>query len=289
MTKQADLGSKRLISLDLQGWVEWITQKPQVQAQEMIGSGFEWVGREGDVLIRAWDPQVGHFLIANEIQLRYTPKVPRRIRAYAALAEEKYELPVFPILIVILPAPDTEIPTVYQSRLFELAAYQDYKVIQLSQVEANLVFSQPLPTLLPFVPIMKGGGNEETIKRALSALQQDPTLAELESLLAFFASFVLETEVVAEIMRWDMTVLRESPWYQEIEQRGIEIGEQRGIEIGEQRGILETVIETLAVRFQSVPEDLVAQFQAMTVDQLRPLHRQALVCPDLETFRQSLE
>ncbi len=93
-----------------------------------------------------------------------------------------------------------------------------------------------------------------------------------------------------------MTVLRESPWYQEIEQRGIEIGEQRGIEIGEQRGIeigeqrgiLETLIEAIEIRFQSVPEDLVAQLQAMTVDQLRPLHRQALVCPDLETFRQSL-
>lgn len=142
------------------------------------------------------------------------------------------------------------------------------------------MFSQPLPTLLPFVPIMKDGGDEATIRRALRVLQQDPKLAELESLLAFFARFVLKSEVVAQIMRWDMTVSRESPWYQEIEQHGIQIGEQQGI--------LEIVIETLELRFQDVPEDLVPQLQAMTADQLRPLHRQALLCPDLDTFRQSL-
>jgi predicted transposase YdaD len=59
-------------------------------------------------------------------------------------------------------------------------------------------------------------------------------LVELESLLGFFASFVLDTELVSQLMRWDMTVLRESPWYQEILQEGrkdgIQEGEQRGLE-----------------------------------------------------------
>ncbi len=41
-------------------------------------------------------------------------------------------------------------------------------------------------------------------------------LNQLEPLLAFFASFVLEMSIVQEIMRWDIAVLRESPWYQEI-------------------------------------------------------------------------
>lgn len=36
----------------------------------------------------------------------------------------------------------------------------------------------------------------------------------------FFASFVLELPLVQQIMRWDMTVLRESPWYNEILSRG---------------------------------------------------------------------
>ncbi|MEN9224899.1 MAG: hypothetical protein Q6M54_05445, partial [Thermostichus sp. DRC_bins_24] len=72
MSKKADIGSKRLIGLDLQSWSRWVTQNPQVQVQEMLDSEFQWLSWEGDVLIRAWNPDIGEFLIANEIQLRYS-------------------------------------------------------------------------------------------------------------------------------------------------------------------------------------------------------------------------
>jgi predicted transposase YdaD len=55
-------------------------------------------------------------------------------------------------------------------------------------------------------------------------LRADEQLNQLETVLAFFATFVLDSALVQEIMRWDMAVLRESPWYQEIEQRGVEKG-----------------------------------------------------------------
>jgi uncharacterized protein YpbB len=58
-----------------------------------------------------------------------------------------------------------------------------------------------LDTLLPFVPILKDGGNQQTVRRALVKLQQNEQLVELESLLGFFASFVLDTELVQQIMR----------------------------------------------------------------------------------------
>ncbi len=242
MVKKADIGSKRLVSLDPQAWIRWVMGNPRVEFAEMLDSEFEWVSRQGDVLIRAWDPDIGEFLIANEIQLRYSSEMPRRMRAYAGLAEEKFKLPVYPVLVVILPVSDsTEVASGYRSTIQGIQARQDYRVIQLSEVEVDPVFSEPIPTLLPFVPIMKGGGAEPVIRLALRQLQQDPLLGELEPLLAFFARFVLESEVVAQIMRWDMAVLRESPWYEEIKQEGIQIGEQRGkqegIQIGEQRGI----------------------------------------------------
>ena len=72
------------------------------------------------------------------------------------------------------------------------------------------------------------------MRQALQLLREDEKLSELENLLAFFATFVLETEIVRQIMRWDMAVLQQSPWYQQILQEGVEIGEQRG----EQRGII---------------------------------------------------
>jgi predicted transposase YdaD len=91
-----------------------------------------------------------------------------------------------------------------------------------------LLSSQSLNTLLPFVQILKDGGNQQIVRRALVKLQQNEELVELESLLGFFASYVLDTELVRQIMRWDMTVLRESPWYLEIQQECEQRGEQRG-------------------------------------------------------------
>lgn len=81
--------------------------------------------------------------------------MPQRMRNYVALAEERYGLPAYPVLINILPPSSaTAIPTSYQSQFMGLTARQDYRVINLWEVDAELVLQQPLPPLLPFVPIL---------------------------------------------------------------------------------------------------------------------------------------
>ncbi|MBD2411241.1 transposase [Nostoc calcicola FACHB-389] len=224
MSKPADISTKRLISLEPDNWVKWVTQIPDVIVGEILNSEFQWLSRQSDVLIRVQSPEYGKFLIVNELQLRYKPEMPRRMRAYTALAEEKYNLPAYPVLINILKGSNTEIPTTYTSNIAGLRATQDYRVINLWEVDVNTVFETPLPSLIPFVPILKGGENEVIIREALQILRADEQLNQLETVLAFFATFVIESALVQEIMRWDMAVLRESPWYQEI----LREGEARG-------------------------------------------------------------
>ncbi|BAY60671.1 hypothetical protein NIES22_07300 [Calothrix brevissima NIES-22] len=234
MTKSADVSTKRLISLAPDNWVKWVTGIPDITAGEILNSEFQWISRESDVLIRAKNPQYGNFLVLNELQLRPTPEMPRRMRAYAALAEEKYKLLTYPVLINILKTGDAEIPTSYETNIAGLRAIQDYRVINLWEVDVNIAFEQPLPSLLPFVPILKVGENESIIREALRILRDDEQLNQLETVLAFFATFVLESALVQEIMRWDMAVLRESPWYQEILKQGRQEGTElalQGIEI----------------------------------------------------------
>lgn len=103
MPKPADIGGKRLISIAPDLWVQWVTQIPDVVAREIVTSEFQWISRESDVLVRAYSPQDGEFLVLNELQLRYTPRMPKRMRAYAALAEERYNRTTYPVLINILP------------------------------------------------------------------------------------------------------------------------------------------------------------------------------------------
>jgi predicted transposase YdaD len=224
MAKAADISTKRLISLSPENWVKWVTQIPDILSGEILNSEFQWISRESDVLVKATSPQYGQFLVLNELQLRYKSEMPKRMRAYVALAEEKFNLPTYPVLINILKDSDVEIPTRYESEFAGLQARQDYRVINLWEVDVEIAFNQPLPSLLPFVPILKGGAEEATVKRALQILRADEKLSQSETVMAFFASFVLDSALVQQIMRWDMAVLRESPWYQEILQKGREEG-----------------------------------------------------------------
>jgi predicted transposase YdaD len=267
VAKVADIGGKRLLGLSPDAWAKWVTQQDDVVALEILGSEFQWISRENDVLMKVRSPIHGEFLILTELQLRYTTKMPLRMRAYAALAQERYGLPVYPVLVNILPPSD---PTIvcdrFESDFLGLQARQDFRVINLWEVDAEMVFEQSLDTLLPFVPILKDGGNQQTVRRALVQLQQNEQLVELESLLGFYASFVLDTELVQQIMRWDVTVLRESPWYLEIQQEG----EQRGLRQGlaQERSL---ILRQLSRRVGTLPAGVEAQVQALDLPRLEAL------------------
>lgn len=221
MVKSADIGGKRLISLDPDTWVKWVTQSSDVTALEILDPEFQWISRQNDTLIKAYSPEHGPFLIPNELQLYYSARMPQRLRAYTALAQEKYDLPTYPILINILQPPATvTICDRFEQTFRGLHARQDFKTINIWEVDAEMVFEQSLTALLPLIPVMNGGDNIELVQRACNLLRQDENLSELDQLLAFFAKFVFNTEAILEILRWDMTVLRESPWYQEIMQDG---------------------------------------------------------------------
>jgi predicted transposase YdaD len=284
MAQAADIGSKRLISLAPDLWVQWVTQIPNVEAREIVTSEFQWVTRESDVLVRAHSPQDGEFLVLNELQLRYNPQMPRRMRAYAALAEERYKLPTYPVLINILPpSPTVVIATCYESEFRGLQARQDYHVINLWEVEAELVFQQPLLSLIPFVPVLRGGGEESVVRRALQVLRTDEQLGELEPLLAFVASFVLESPLVQQIMRWDMAVLRESPWYQEILQEG----QQRGIQQGMRRGLLSGIALGLDLKFGSAGLQLLPEIREIeNVERLEAIAEAIKTVSTLDELRQ---
>ncbi|MBD2245495.1 DUF4351 domain-containing protein [Nostoc sp. FACHB-888] len=273
MAKVADIGSKRLINLAPDAWVQWVTQRPEVVAKEILGSEFHWISRETDVLVKAYSATHGDFLVLNELQLRYTAQMPLRMRAYAALAQERYRLPTYPVLVNILPPPSTlTIVNSYEQEFLGLRAIQDYRVINLWEIDAEIVFRQPLPSLLPFVPILQGGGEVSVVQRALQALRADEQLNELESLLAFFASFVLDTPLVQQIMRWDMAVLRESPWYHEIEQRGIQEGARRQL------------IRVLEQRFGEISHEVEVRLEGKSVEQLEILMDSAIAVSSLDEF-----
>jgi predicted transposase YdaD len=269
MTKKAYIGSKRLISLSPDNWARWLTGQIDLSVTEFLSSEFPWVSRSSDVLLKVHSPRYGDFLLLNEIQLRYSNRMPRQMRTYTALAEERYDLPVYPVLINILPA------------------RQDFPSHPLrSELPRNPSRSR----LSGDQPFGNGGGNRFPRKafhppalraytkrgrkrgnRSRRPIRADEQLRDLEPLLSFFASFVLEILLVQEIMRWDMTVLRESPWYQEILTEGLQQGIEQGIERGQQQGEASLIIRQLTRRFGSLSPDTLDRIRSLPIAQLDEL------------------
>lgn len=274
---EADIGSKRLIGLAPNAWVQWVTNIPDAIARNILDAEFQWLSRESDVLVKAYSPQHGEFLVLNELQSQYTSRMPRRMRAYAALAQEKYNLPVYPVLVNIFqPEEIVTIPTRYESNFMGLIARQDYRVINLWEVDVELAFGPSLTPLLPFVPILKGGDNESVVARAVTALRADEQLQELENLLGFFACSVFDVARVREILRFDMAILQKSPLFQQMAR------EQR--QEGRLEGGLSLLLRQIQRRFGEIPVAIQTNLEGLNIQQLEELSDVILTVNSLDEF-----
>ncbi len=77
-----------------------------------------------------------------------------------------------------------------------------------------------------------------------------------------------------------MSVLRESPWYQEILTQGL----QQGVQEGARRQLM----RVLQLRFGEIPEPVQAKLEGETVEQLENLMAIAIAVNSLDEFVQSL-
>lgn len=96
---------------------------------------------------------------------------------------------------------------------------------------------------------------------------------------------MLELPVVQEIMRWDMAVLRESPWYQQILKEGLEQGWQQG----QREGELQLVLRQLSRRFGELEEATKQKIRLLSVEQLEALGEELLDFSSLEELQSWLK
>jgi predicted transposase YdaD len=198
------------------------------------------------------------------------------------------------VVYFIPPAANTAIVDTFYQDFMGQVARQDFRPILLWELEAEQVLAQNNPALLPFVPLMRGGDNEQMVRRCAERIRQEPQAAELETILALFASYVLETTVIKQILRWEMEIVQESPlmkelreaWFEKGIEQGVEKGIEQGREEGERKATLKALHQTLTIRFGIDLEKFDERFASLDLKMLEHLNEVALTfhtLPDFET------
>jgi predicted transposase YdaD len=86
-----------------------------------------------------------------------------------------------------------------------------------------------------------------------------------------------------------MTVLRESPWYEEILKEGKTLGAQEGIEEGRQQEGMALVLRQLNKRIGSVPLNLQNQIEQLSLSELEALGEALLDFTQIADLEQWLQ
>ncbi len=281
---KVDLSSKQIINIYGQAWAEWVLQQEQIEVEAELSSEFQFIARITDSLLQV-NSQTKRFLVLTELQFRYDEEMPDRMMAYAALARQKYKQNVYVTVVYFMPPPkDKNIVEAYHRDFMGQQAHQDFQVIKLWDLEANQVLAFDNPALLPFVPLMHGGNTEIMVRKCAERIRQEPEATELEAILAVFAGYVLDVELIKQILRWEMQIVQESPIIQELQQEWME----KGREEGERKATLEALRQALTVRFDVVLGKFDESFEQLDLKSLKQLNEVALTVQTLIEFENVL-
>jgi len=126
---------------------------------------------------------------------------------------------------------------------------------------------------------------EEVLRSCVTRIREEPRALELETILSVFASYVMDTDVIKRIVRWEMNILKGSPILQEALAERYETGQREG-KFEESLAWLQRI---LAVRFQLDEVGFEKRGLAeLTLEQLESLGEVALTAVTLAEFDEAV-
>ena len=253
--KMWDSTLKQLIHINPAAFVQWLVPGAafvQERVQELQSEK-----REMDALLEIVANEQS-MLLHIEFQTRNDTSMGERLLLYNVLARNAHKLPVFSCVLYLLkdgnvsqsplrltiPSGQTIIEFYYQS-------------IEIGKLTSEDILNIGNPTLIPLLPLTKGGETRSEIAGMFERLRKHPRgelsnaqIADLELIAYTLASLVLTNNKNPLDLEWLIgrfremhDILRETPIYQEI----LLEGRKEGIEKGIERGRLESKRDTVLI------------------------------------------
>ncbi|MBD2538609.1 DUF4351 domain-containing protein [Coleofasciculus sp. FACHB-SPT36] len=229
---------------------------------------------EADLIVKAeFRAQESFFLIHVENQAQHPPAKVRRMFRYFSRLSEKFDLPVYPVVVFSYNSPKTPEPNVYQVAFPNKVVLQfNYDVIQLNQLNWRDFVQQPNPVASALMAKMNiEPSDRRRVKfeclRLLATLRLDP--AKMQLISGFIDTYLRLSTEQERLLRAD--IARMEPTEQEVIMRIVTSWMEEGIEQGKQQEALSLVMRLLPRRIGAVAPELQQRIQQLSQTQLEDL------------------
>ena len=249
---------------------------------------------EVDLLVKArFQGEEAFFLVHVENQAKAQSDFPKRMFTYFARLYEKYNLPVYPVVLFSYDTPLRSEPHRHQVAFPGKTVLQfDYAVIQLNRISWRKYVSTPNPiasALMAKMKIMPRDRPKVRIEclRLLATLKLDPARSKLiggfietylqmstEEMKQYEREFAKLAPEQQEAHMELMSSWERKGWEEGIQagrQEGMQTGRQEGMQAGLQTGKVELIVRLIRRRFGSVTSEIMERFDHLSSEQLDDL------------------
>ena len=209
------------------------------------------------------------FLIHVENQATAQANFPKRMFRYFARLTEKYDLPVYPVVLFSYDAPQRAEPDRFVVAFPKETVLQfKYRVIQLNRLPWRRFVRQENPVASALMAKMKMSAKDRPKVKAeclrlLASLKLDPARTKLIG--GFVDSYLKLT--AQEMKRYERELARFTPTERNATMEIVTSWEQSGITRGKET----LVMRQLRRRFSAVPDEVTARIDRLSAEQLDDL------------------
>ena len=229
---------------------------------------------EVDLVVKVrFREQNAFFLVHIENQSWTEADFSRRMFTYFARLHEKYQLPVYPVVVFSYDAPKKPAPNQYTVAFpGETVLNFTYRVIQLNRLSWRSYLKTPNAVTSALMAKMKiasqdRGKVRNECLRMLANLHLDPARSKL---IGGFIDIYL-TLTAQEMRQYEREFAKLAPEEQEARMELVSSWERKGIEQGLHDGQERTITRLIGRRFGNVASEVTARLNTLSTDQLDAL------------------
>jgi hypothetical protein len=233
---------------------------------------------EADLLVKAkFQGQDTCFLIHVENQSYKQPNFDKRMFRYFARLYEKFDMPIYPVVILSYDSPKTPETNVHEVTFPHKVILQfNYDVIQLNQLNWRDFLRQQNPVATALMAKMNiATAERRQVKfeclRLLATLKLDP--ARMRLISGFIDTYLRLSPQEEKLLQADIATIepQQQEGVMEIVTSWMEQGIEQGLERGKEQATLSLVMRLLPRRVGTLTPELEQRVQQLSVTELEDL------------------